>query len=241
MGISQWALGCYERYLEGEGEVWLNAARQAGDYLVAEQSAGGGWYEEHAHPHTFVVRAPWLSAMAQGQCVSVLVRLFLESGEARFAESAAHGMRPLAKPFAEGGVRSHLAGSPILEEYPTDPPSHVLNGAIFALWGYYDAWRGLDDAEAGEGFRDCLDTLSENGHRWDTGSWSRYDLYPHPSINVASPFYHALHIDQLRATDTVFPTPEIATLAATFEAYAARRRNRIEAVARKVAFRLRVR
>ena len=150
MGISQWALGCYERYLEGEGEVWLDAARQAGDYLVAEQSADGGWYEEHAHPHTFVVRAPWLSAMAQGQCVSVLVRLFLESGEARFAESAAQRMRPLAKPFAEGGVRSYLAGSPILEEYPTDPPSHVLNGAIFALWGYYDAWRGLEDAEAGE-------------------------------------------------------------------------------------------
>jgi heparosan-N-sulfate-glucuronate 5-epimerase len=241
MGISQWALGCYERYLEGEGEVWLDAARQAGDYLVAEQSAAGGWYEEHAHPHTFVVRAPWLSAMAQGQCVSVLVRLFLESGEARFAVSAARGLGPMAKPFAEGGVRSYLAGSPILEEYPTDPPSHVLNGAIFALWGYYDAWRGLEDGEAGQEFRDCLDTLSESGHRWDTGSWSRYDLYPHPSINVASPFYHALHIDQLRATDTVFPTPAIAILAANFEAYAARRRNRIEAIVRKVAFRLRVR
>ena len=121
------------------------------------------------------------------------------------------------------------------------PPSHVLNGAIFGLWGYYDAWRGLEEAEAGDAFRDCLGTLSEDGHRWDTGSWSRYDLYPHPSINVASPFFHALHIDQLRATDTVFPTPEIATLAATFEAYAARRRNLIEAVGRKVAFRLRVR
>ena len=37
-------------------------------------------------------------------------------------------------------------------------------------------------------------------HYWTGNGWSRYDLYPHPLTNVASPFYHRLHIEQLRAT-----------------------------------------
>ena len=43
---------------------------------------------------------------------------------------------------AEGGVQARLGDGPWPEEYPTDPPSYVLNGGIFALWGLYDVGEG---------------------------------------------------------------------------------------------------
>ena len=83
MAVPQWGLGAYERYLAGDGEQWLAAAVAAGRYLVAEQARegelGGAWFEPFDYPHTFDVRGPWISAMAQGQCASLLVRLHRET------------------------------------------------------------------------------------------------------------------------------------------------------------------
>jgi hypothetical protein len=180
--------------------------------------------------------------MAQGQCASLLVRVGLELGDSRLLDAALKGLRPMRVPTAAGGVQAVLDGGPFLEEYPTDPPSFVLNGAIFALWGAYDVWRGTGDEGAGALFTDAVQTLVTSIHRWDTGFWSRYDLYPeHPLVNTASPFYHALHINQLRAMDAIWPSPALASTAARFETYAASPLTRGRALARKVAFRLLVR
>ena len=55
-------------------------------------------------------------------------------------------------PSGEGGVQARLGGGPWPEEYPTDPPSYVLNGGIFALWGMYDVGAGLGDEDAARDF-----------------------------------------------------------------------------------------
>jgi hypothetical protein len=241
MAVAQWGLGAYERYLMGEGQEWLGAAVHAGEFLVSEQegqgSLAGGWFEPH-DSHTFHLRGPWLSAMTQGQCASLLVRLCRETKSKRFAEAALQALTPMGVPTTEGGVRTVLAGGPFLEEYPTAPPSFVLNGAIFALWGYFDVGRGLDDDEARAESVVLTDTLARNLHRWDTGYWSRYDLYPHPTRNVASLFYHVLHTNQLRAMTKVSPEAEFAETASRFERYAGSRVNRARALAEKAVFRL---
>lgn len=242
MAVPQWGLGCYERYLAGEGEQWLAAARAAGSYLVDEQlqdgSLRGGWLEPSDYPHTLHVRGPWLSAMAQGQCASLLVRLARTTGDEAFAAAARAGLDPMSVPTSEGGVRAELNGSPFPEEYPTDPPAFVLNGAIFSLWGYYDVWKATGDDGARAGFEDGVSTLASNLERWDTGYWSRYDLYPHPVLNVASPAYHNLHITQLRALDAMAPSVPIASAVDRFERYGRSRTCRTRALARKVLFRL---
>ena len=245
MAVAQWGLGSYERYLLGEGEAWRAAAIEAGRYAVEQQVAGGnrdgGWLEPEEHPHTFRTTSPWLSAMAQGQCASLLVRLYRETGEEAFSEAALRGLRPMEVAASDGGVRALLGDRPFPEEYPTDPPSFVLNGALFSLWGYFDVWRGLGDEAAGRAFVDGADTLAENLHLWDTGFWSRYDLYPHPIVNVASLFYHRLHIDQLRAMTLIYPRTELEEIRTRFEAYAASPLCRTRALARKVLFRMIVR
>ena len=244
VATAQWALGCYERYLTGEGDAWLAAALAGADHLVRHQVRDGvhegGWIHHWAMPHTYRLEPPWLSAMAQGEGASLLLRAHAATGEERYAEAAMRALSPLASPVSEGGLRAPLGDGFFLEEYPTEPPSQVLNGGIFALWGYFDASVALADADAHGHFEHGVASLAANLHRWDTGSWSLYDLYPHPAPNVASSFYHVLHINQIRAMELLAPRPEFAQTVRRFETYLESRRRRIEAFMRKAVFRVRV-
>ena len=76
-------------------------------------------------------------------------------------------------------MRGRSTGRPSSRSTRRSPPSFVLNGAIFALWGYRDVGVGLDDRVALEQFEALTSALAANLERWDTGFWSRYDLYPH--------------------------------------------------------------
>jgi len=238
----QWGLGCYEHYLESEDHAWLAAALGVGDALIAAQQASGpltgGWVHQRAFQHTFPLRPPWLSAMAQGEGASLLVRLFAETGEERYAEAARRALLPFDLSAADGGVRAMLDGRPFPEEYPTNPPSFVLNGAMFAIWGLYDVGVGLDEPGTLVEFEEAVDTLAANLHRWDLGYWSRYDLFQHPLANVASSFYHDLHVNQLRVMHLLSPRPALIETAERWAGYALSSVDRRRAFAHKLLFRL---
>jgi len=137
-----------------------------------------------------------------------------------------------------GGLLAPLGGGMFPEEFPTDPPSFVLNGGIYALWGDYDIWIGLGEANARKRFEAGVDTLARNLYRWDTGNWSRYDLYPHQVVNIASPWYHTLHICQLKILDWIAPRYEFREIRQRFEAYASSPMKNTRAFAHKGFFRL---
>jgi heparosan-N-sulfate-glucuronate 5-epimerase len=237
-----WGLGAFERYLKGEGEEWLAGARAAGKHLIETQQRGGNqqgaWRHHFRMPHTYRIDPPWLSGITQGQAASLLARLFVETAEERFAEAATAALLPMQVPVSEGGTVAELDGEPFVEEYPTDPPSYVLNGAIFAIWGFRDVGLLFDDSDSVQRFSELAATLDAQLGRWDTGKWSLYDLYPHSIANLASPAYHLLHIGQLRVMDQLAEGTRFGPAAERFDAYRSSRRNRTEAVARKIAFRL---
>lgn len=238
----QWGLGCYERYLAGDGDGWLDAAVRIGRYLVGAQERGGpqagAWRHDIPFPHTFHLPPGWISGMAQGEGASLLARLYVETEDDAFADAAARALRVLDRDVEDGGVRRSLNGGPIHEEYPTDPPSHVLNGAIFAAWGYHDAALALDSAEHRTAFDAVATTLADNLHRWDLGFWSRYDLYPHRIRNAAAPWYHRLHIQQLEVLATMTHRGEFGRVADRWRRYAASPWKRNRALLHKVAFRI---
>ena len=236
--LTQYALGCLERWLAGEGTAWRDAARAAAAHLASVQRPDGAWVQNRPLPHTFRLPAPWSSAITQGQAASLFVRLHLQTGDERFAAIARSALEPLWKPQADGGVQGELAGMAWPEEYPTEPQSHVLNGAIFALWGMRDVAVGLDDREALERFERGVDALAANLHRYDTGYWSLYSLYPHRIRNRASSFYHDLHVNQLTVMERLAPRPEFADVRARWQRYAGSRSSRARAFAWKAAFRL---
>jgi heparosan-N-sulfate-glucuronate 5-epimerase len=242
VGHTQWALGSYERYLAGEGEEWLAAALRSAEQLLETQETdgplAGGWAHVKSFQHTFPLSPPWLSAMAQGEGASLMVRLFAETREERYAESARRALVPLSVDSEDGGVRAMLDGRAFPEEYPTRPPSFVLNGGMFAMWGLYDVGVGLDEPQTLAAFGEAVDTLAANIHRWDVGYWSRYDLFAHPVPNLASSFYHDLHIKQLRMTDRLAPRPALSETAERWAGYALSRPSRARAFAGKALFRL---
>jgi peptidoglycan/xylan/chitin deacetylase (PgdA/CDA1 family) len=242
VSYAQWGLGAFERYLDGEGEEWLAAARDACGYVMSCLEDGGrldgAWLHLVPMPHTFQISPPWISAMAQGECASLLVRLYLETGEEELADAATRALKTLWLPVADGGSLAEIDGNPMLEEYPTQVPSAVLNGAIFAIWGLYDVGVGLGDAEATRFFEETSSGLAALVDRYDLGWWSRYDLYPHPRPNVATPAYHLLHIRQLTALAALAPRPQWSPIIERFESYREVSANRRRAFAEKVAFRI---
>lgn len=240
VATAQLGLGCYERYLSGDGEEWLDTAVAIADYLIDDQAPDGGWPHQMAMPHSYWLRAPWLSAMAQGEGASLLVRVGDVTGDERYGAAAIRALEPMRVPSRAGGVRAELDGGFFPEEYPSDPPSYVLNGAIFALWGCRDVAMRLGDEGAAALYAEGIDTLAANIHRYDAGYWSMYDLFPHPVRNVASGAYHRLHLNQLRALQEVSPRPEFAATISRFEGYENSRACAARATAEKVAFRLAV-
>ena len=137
--------------------------------------------------------------MAQGEGASLLVRIYHETSEERFAEAALKAIGPLSRTPRAGGAMAQLEHGIFLEEYPTDPPSCVLNGGMFAIWGA-STWPAPSATRTPSGSIDeSVETLAGMLDRYDTGYWSRYDLFPHAVTNVASPAYHRLHIEQLKA------------------------------------------
>jgi heparosan-N-sulfate-glucuronate 5-epimerase len=243
--LAQLALGHFERYVSSGDADALHFADSAADFLVATQQpegsdAEGGWYHEFSFAHRSDLRPPWLSAMAQGQAASLLLRVYVETGREELADAALLAMRPFDRLVERGGVTSVIGESLFAEEYPTTPSSHVLNGAVFALWGVRDVAETLDDAAVRRLHDDLLGGLIATLPRFDLGSWSRYDLYPKPPVNISSSFYHHLHISQLEALASLYGDSVFSALADRFVSYEQRATLRIAAFMRKAAFRLRV-
>jgi hypothetical protein len=240
--LIQFALGAVERHLAAGDERFLAAAERVGRRLLDKQERegrlAGAWLHQRPLMHTYDLRPPWISAMAQGQGASLLVRLHQLLGGEDWADAAALALRPLELPVEQGGVLRHLDGHRFPEEYPSSPPSYVLNGLIFTLWGHRDVARVHRDSTPGERFAEGVDLLAATLPRWDLGYWSRYDLFPHRLPNVASSFYHSLHVNQLRALEAMTDRPEIRAVRERWERYAGSPVAPRRALLAKVAFRL---
>lgn len=212
------------------------------DWIEATVDDDGLLPYRFAMPHTFPLDPPWYSALAQGEAVSLVVRAAGLLGRDRLFALADRLAEPLVDPASALVVAT--PEGPVLQEYPTDPPSHVLNGWLFALWGLYDlsvAPRPGAHTSAGraaEAFAEGSAALAARIHEYRAGfGWSLYDLFPHPLPNVASPFYHRLHLVQLRRQQELSPDPRLAAIVTEWGAAADARLSCAVALARKVAFR----
>jgi heparosan-N-sulfate-glucuronate 5-epimerase len=239
--ICQWGLGALELFLTTHDERWLTAARGAGEHVLEGMVRGGeldgALRHGFAYPHTFLLAEGWISGMAQGEAASLLVRLHRVTGDERYAEAATRALAPIAVPRERGGCGIPWRGGWWAEEYPTEPPSLVLNGKVFALLGMIDVAEQLGDDGARRSFDEGVDLVAANVAAWDLGWWSLYDLYPHPRPNVASFAYQELHENLLRALDRCAPRPELSDHADRFGRQYRSPAARARAFAAKVAFR----
>lgn len=240
--IAQLGIGAWQ--LAKDEPRWLEVTSATANWLAGQLDDEGRLVVPWAMTHTYALEPPWISAMTQGEAVSLFLRAAPDdSSPQELFSAAARAVMPLLDPSP---VVTQTQEGPVLEEYPTNPPSHVLNGWIFGLWGLYDfsimgaaGFVSTDVAKrVSSAFDDGVSALASWLPRYDARGWSRYDLFPHPIVHVASPFYHRLHIEQLLATNQLAPDPRLEDMAARWERSARDPIAHAAAVSRKVAFRM---
>jgi len=193
--IAQYALAVYDKYLSSRQKQYkLTFLNQAKWFL---RHGDRGLYRYQFAIPSRDLEPGWISAMAQGQAISVLIRAYIETGDTCFMEKAKEAIRPFYKDVRSGGVVFHNGQDIWLEEYPhPSSPSHVLNGAIFALFGLWDYYRVTNDERVKHLFDRAVNTLARNLHRYEKDGWVLYELSDKHFVRGA---YYPLHIALLRA------------------------------------------
>jgi heparosan-N-sulfate-glucuronate 5-epimerase len=168
-----------------------------------------------------------------------LVRAHAESGDRKYLVAAMLAFRSFLIGVNQGGVAfTDSRGGLWFEEYIVTPPTHILNGFIWALWGIYDFLLSTNSADARHLFSAGVKTLATNLESYDLGFWSLYEQSGTRLPMIASPFYHRLHVTQLRIMHRLTGEPLFAQFAERWQRYARSRSKRTRAICYKGAFKL---
>ena len=243
IAIAQWGLANYNQHCESGEESRRVRALKAADWLCAnlELNSRGVWVWNHHFDWEYrdTLKAPWYSGLAQGQGISLLVRAHTLGTQDRYLQIADQASLSLALPISSGGVLCEDTEKNLwIEEYLVDPPTHILNGFIWALWGVFDYWLVRADHRVKQSFERGVKTLRENLRRFDTGYWSLYEQSGTRLKMLASPFYHRLHCVQLRIMARLTGEPYFDEVATRWESYAQNSANRARALFEKSVFKL---
>ena len=278
IAIAQYALGNYNLFRQTADPDRRRKFFVAADWLAShlDQNPQGlaVWNHHFDWEYRDTLRAPWYSALAQGQGISVLLRAHKEStqkesaqresaheersheertqeervqkepspkesGDSPYLAAARRALACFHVSMQDGGVAfTDESGDLWFEEYIVSPPTHILNGFIWAAWGLYDYYVATQDAAAQELFTHAVRTLLHNLDRYDLGFWSLYEQSGTRLPMVASPFYHHLHIVQLRVMHRLTGESTFARTADRWQTYTHSRVNRTRALAYKSIFKL---
>ena len=244
IAIAQYGLARFNRWCESRADhdrtAWLAASRWLADGLQPNAHGVPVWVHHFDWPYRQLLRAPWYSGLAQGNGLSLLVRAARETGDDIFSDAAHRAFQSLERPVSQGGVLAIDAqGDVWIEEYIVDPPSHILNGFIWALWGVRDYARWSGKGSAASLWDSCVDTLATRIREFDIGWWSLYEARHSGNRMLASLYYHRLHVVQLRVLHDLTGIDAFADCAERFEAYARRPLARARAFVEKAWFKAR--
>lgn len=201
--ICQYALGLHEMFLLREKNT-ANYKKKflcQADWLIEnieEKDGKFGWLLKY-NIDSYNLKAPWYSAMAQGEAISVLTRAHLLSGKENYIQIARKALDIFEYSIVEGGIVNIFKTYPIYEEYPSPiKPVAVLNGFIFSLYGLYDLHLASVDKRAEKLFKIGVNSLSNIIKFYDLKYWSQYHLFNYPKAYPASITYQLLAVEQLK-------------------------------------------
>ena len=208
--IFQYGLGSYDLYLEEKDkERNLERFKATLDWAVKNQLENGAWT-------TFKYKSDnnRYSSMAQGEGASLLLRGYTEFKNEDYLKRAKLAIDYLMKPIEKEGTSLYKENEIYLKEYMDEPV--VLNGWIFSLWGVYDYLKiDKSNEKIREFYEKTLITIENHLKDFDNGYWSKYDN----GTRIASPFYHNLHIYQLKVMFDITDHYIFKSYADKFEKY----------------------
>jgi len=192
--IFQYGLGCYDYYLKTSNSLYKNKMISTADWAIKNLRDNGSWNSFGCLYYSCAV-----SSMAQGEGVSLLARAYNETNNKIYLESAIKATNFMLQDIDNGGTAQQKDDILVLYEYPNK--NVVLNGWIFSAFGLYDIWKLTNENKYGSAWHGAVKGIKEYLPKFDSGIWSYYSL----DGKYASPFYHKLHIELLKALNQLSP------------------------------------
>ena len=226
--IAQFALASWNAYVATGAEKHRKALLTQAFWLLEHEtrtaSDMGVWpipFPASRYP----TPKAWISALTQGNIISVFARAYRLTGEEVFLRGARRAVRPFELDILDGGVSAPVGADGLFfEEVAVYPASRILNGYIFAVIGLYDYVALTDDSRITALIQRSHDTLHELMSEFDTGYWSRYDQLHQ---DLATPFYHAVHVALLEVLSQSSGCERCAAVAARWATHERRRSSRL--------------
>lgn len=218
--IAQYALAHWNAYLATGSDQHRQGFIAQARWLVTHDSyiaeGASGWPLPCSLPDWYAP-GPALSALTQGEVISVLVRAYRLTGDDIFLQAARRAVRTFQLDVLDGGVSVPIGENGIFfEEVAVYPAGHILNGFILALFGLYDYVALTGDAQTTTLIARSLIAFHSLIDEFDTGYWSLYDLLHR---GLARRSYHALHVALLQALAELSGCEHCAALAARWAGY----------------------
>lgn len=186
--IFQYGLGCYDILLEEKNEDILSQFNLCVEWALANQDVDGGW-----DISSYSGKDAKYGSMAQSEGASLLLRAYIFFHDEKYLFAANRALNLMIKPISDFGTAEYNDTGVVFHEFTNK--ECVLNGWIFSIFGLFDYLLVDRNKEFEEIMKNTLLTLSKLLNSFDCGYWSMYDL----AGNIASPFYHKLHIAQFEA------------------------------------------
>ncbi len=204
VAIATYALGEYNKYYDTRSATAKNLFLSHADWLVENAIPKKDFVVWHYNfdwiSPGYRCKAPWISAMAQGLAMSVLIRAWTITGDEKYLSTAKLAFNSFKATVEDGGVaRKDKKGYLWYDEYVCEKSANVLNGMMFAVISLHEYWEVTKDPEAKELFDEGVRTLEANLKRFrlELGffRYSRYDDY---LLIYSGEKYHKCHLQQLR-------------------------------------------
>jgi hypothetical protein len=211
--IFQYGLGAYDLWIMTGHEKYRKLFMRTVEWAVKNQEEDGAW-------DTFSIigaKKPY-SSMAQGEGASLLVRAYKETGDEKYLNAAKAAIDFMCLSVTAGGCTQYCNEKMWFKEYIEEPV--VLNGWIFSIWGLYDYYKATKDIHYKQLLNKAVDSLGKDLAAFDCQYWSKYNM----GNKLTSPFYHRLHISQLKIMYELFGCSIFSEYADKWEKY---QRNRL--------------
>ncbi|GCF10083.1 D-glucuronyl C5-epimerase family protein [Dictyobacter arantiisoli] len=218
--VAQRALAHWNAYLtDGSDEhkdIFLLHARWLLVHALRFTDDTSGWPLPLLIP-TSTIPCRMLSALVQGNGLSVLVRAYQFTGQRAFIETARRVVRTFELDILDGGVSTPLGIDGLFfEERGIYPATHALCGCMMALCGLYDYDAIVKDDQITSLIAAGLSGLQAVLDEFDTGYWTYTDLL---HKRLAPPSLHTLHILLLDVLASYSGCEQYTKLAARWKMY----------------------
>lgn len=220
--VCQVGLGTFDLYLKTNNEIYLKQVISCCDWLL-DTCLSDASFCSWSVPYSFKLfgmSKGFKSGLIQGQAISLLVRAYSVTKDDRYLDLSYKALNFLIKPVQDGGCR--VQGKWIYEEYPNKKENNlVLNGAISAYWGIYDLSIVSNKAFVGNILKKSTEDIISLLNCYDMGIYSRYCLKKNCFYynNIASPYYHREHIEQLKILYEMTKNSDVLKILEKFISY----------------------